>query len=525
MNNPSFQPGETIRIRSADVHVKFGRFVAFLTTQRIILVDPDDDLMPAKELSLASVAGTEPGETQKGEPVLCIFSRISRGEIRRLILTFARNTGTVRTGERDAWITEISRHSSTARPDPARPPVAFQKPAFPQPDDAPRPVPRPPVFPEPVCEPVPPRAGKPGTLPEVIIFPDARAIPVPPGPEKITGSMRDPGKPGVKSAGLVQPTQRYEARVEGSRPDTPDPSCPYSKRSFFFCMACGNRVPSGARFCNRCGSSVIPPNEEVVQSPWDFLRNPEGSPDLAARWGVSVSPASEAPAQAPAPASPRHRPVEYGPSGMNPAWPGNFPQPAGSSSPGAGFPVRQVALIAAIIIFAGVMIAAMSGIFSTGMFGSAASVDNNPGNLVSSDDTTGNSVTSDSSESSGSTGVVEDTGTLLSESGSTGSSGSSTSTTTTETSIPSTGTYVSVTSSGSWEGTYGAVPAVWAVKGSGDMVYKVDDTGDSGSVSAVFTKDDTTSDDLLVQLYKDGQLVRSGNTATPAGSVTLVAGA
>lgn len=524
MKNPVFLPGETVRIRSTDVHVKFGRFVAFLTTSRIILVDADDDLVPEKELSLAHVAGTEPGKNQDGEPVICIFSRVAQGDIRRLIMTFSRSTGTVRTGERDVWITEISRYSSQARQAPARPAIPFQKPEVRPPDDTKQPVLLQSIVRGPARGPDPAVGEKTGTVPEVIIFPDVRGVPVPVRLENIPGGQRDTQKPAANATGLAQPVQVPGTGVKNTGPNAPDPACPYSKRSFFFCMACGNRVPSGARYCNRCGASVIPPNEDVVQSPWDFLHQAGGSMDLASRWGVSVAPAPGTAAPVSPQESPENRRVPSAQPSIDPAGSASFPRPVGVSAPGSGFPLRQAALVAAIIVFAGVMIAAMGGVLSTGMIGSATPVDNNSGNLVSSGDA-GSARPSDAGDNSETTGIGEDTGFPASDSGSTGSSGSDVSSTTADTSIPLTGTYVRVTSSGAWEGTYGAVPAVWAVKGSGDMVYKVDDTGDSGSVSAVFTKDDTTSDDLLIQLYKDGELVKSGNTATPAGSVTLVAGA
>ena len=484
MRQPALYPGENVRVRSPDVYVKSFRLTAYLTTQRIILTDPYNPAVPDKDLALDSVVGMEPGETRTGEPVLCVLSRITPGDIRRLFITFAGLAGSVRTGERDRWVQEITRACRQG--------------------SAPAPVPpEPEVLPLRPVSPVAP-AREPGIL----------AARMPSAGNTVVGVIVQT----VQAGGVAPAAPVFPQETMPPAPRTV-PGTPPSGPAPFFCMACGNRVPPGAKYCNRCGATVIPPNNEVVHSPWDPVQPREDPAALAARWGVPVAPAAGA--ALPGTYS-GNGPAAYGPPGADPVRPalyGGVPQP-GVNLFHAGVPVRRVALIAMIIVFAGILIA-VGGMFAGGFAGKliAAGNGSGAGALASgtTTDTSGSGGLSDTD--AGSAGLQDTASSAVSGSADTSSGTDSGSA---STAIPSTGTYVRVSSFGGWEGSYGAVPAIWAVKGSGDMIYKVDDTSDSAApVNAVFTEDNTTGGDLTVELYRNGQLIKSGNTDTPSGSVTL----
>ncbi len=472
MRQPVLHMGETVLIRSPDVYVKSFRLTALLTTERIVLSDPYNSAVPDRDLDLRAVVGAEAGETRSGEPVLCVLSRPAMGEVRRLFITFAGQAGSLRTGERDRWVQEISRTCRRSAPAPA----------VPDPVD---------LVGQQAASAIPARA------PEVL------AARLPPVGNTVVGVIVQTVQPGAV------------AKVPPVSPPEPVPAPPQPPAGLesFFCMACGNRVPYGAKYCNRCGATVIPPNNEVVQSPWDPVQPREDPAALAARWGVPVAPAAPGYPAMQAPTAPVP-PYPSGAWGMGPV-PGPAP-----SHPASPFPARQIATVAVLFVITGVMIAVLAGIIpGNGIFGGDnGSVKSLSGSVVSGESlgSTGSSTVEPvSTESSG----TQETGTQDSASAST-ATGSSLSS---SESIPTTGTYVHVSGTGSWEGTYGAAPAIWAVKGDGDKIYKIDDSAGTGTVGAVFSKDDTTSNDLVVEVYKDGQLIKSGKTASPSGSVTLAA--
>lgn len=467
--------GETVIVRSPDVYVKSLRLTAMLTTERIVLSDPYNSAVPDRDLSLNAIVGAEAGKTRSGEPVLCVLSRPAGSEVRRLFITFARQAGALRTRERDRWVQEISRTCRRSASAPVAPnPVDLEGP---------------------------------------------QAAPAVPSREPEVLAARLPSV-GNTVVGVIVQTVQPDAVATVSPVSTPEPvpapPQPPAGLASFFCMACGNRVPYGAKYCNRCGATVIPPNNEVVHSPWDPVQPREDPALLAARWGVPV--ASAAPGY-PAVQSPTAPVSPYPPGawGMGPV-PG--PVPAHPASP---FPVRQVATVAVLFVITGIMIALLAGIIpGNGIFGGDnGSVKSLSGSVVSGEslDSRGNSGSSLVEPVSTKSSGIQETGTQ----DSTSASSVTASALSSSVSIPTTGTYVHVSGTGSWEGTYGAAPAIWAVKGDGDKIYKIDDSAGTGTVSAVFTKDDTTSNDLVIEVYKDGQLIKSGKTASPSGSVTLAA--
>ena len=83
--------------------------------------------------------------------------------------------------------------------------------------------------------------------------------------------------------------------------------------------------------------------------------------------------------------------------------------------------------------------------------------------------------------------------------------------------VPSTGVWVKVKYSGGWAGSYGVPGGLQQVTGNGDQYYQVP-AGD-GIVQVSFQKIEGSGNALVVEVYKDGVLIRSGRTTVPKGTV------
>jgi len=96
--------------------------------------------------------------------------------------------------------------------------------------------------------------------------------------------------------------------------------------------------------------------------------------------------------------------------------------------------------------------------------------------------------------------------------------------TTTAPAVPTTGVYVRISYIGVWKGTYGMPAALQTVDKSGDQFYEIENA--KGPVQATFEKlDGSTRHELVVEIYKNGQLLTSGKTSDAFGKVTASADA
>jgi hypothetical protein len=86
--------------------------------------------------------------------------------------------------------------------------------------------------------------------------------------------------------------------------------------------------------------------------------------------------------------------------------------------------------------------------------------------------------------------------------------------------IPPTGVYVHVNYLGGFKGSYGAPDALTTVPGnSGDRIWEVENA--NMTVTAEFEKLDGSAHELLVEIYKDGNVLTRGSTTTGHGFVKL----
>jgi hypothetical protein len=87
--------------------------------------------------------------------------------------------------------------------------------------------------------------------------------------------------------------------------------------------------------------------------------------------------------------------------------------------------------------------------------------------------------------------------------------------------IPVTGVWVRVSYIGSYTGIYGVNGNLQKIDNSGDRVFEVQKP--EGNITAVFTKEDSsTRHEILVEIYKDGTILKSGENSSAYGEVSLI---
>jgi hypothetical protein len=86
--------------------------------------------------------------------------------------------------------------------------------------------------------------------------------------------------------------------------------------------------------------------------------------------------------------------------------------------------------------------------------------------------------------------------------------------------IPGTGAYVRVSYLGSFAGTYGINGQMVKVQDSGDRVFLLN--ASTGSVSATFHKEDSsTRHDIIVEIYKNGKVLKFAKNSSAYGEVSV----
>ena len=218
MGDPEFRSDEQVLVRTMGVSVKSIPFEGILTSRRIILVDRAKNILPPKEIPLATIKTVEPGENANREPILSLAVMAKTGDTRQMILTFSRG------GERDEWARIIRESASPSFEQVIRK-------VIPGADQAPRKTSTPPRI-EVVNTPVPP-VEAPQRVPVRRV---AEGIP-------LSRKIIETG-----TAGLQPPHRR---RREGVR-------CLGAWRERVL-QPVRNRVSTDSAFCNRCGAPVVPP--------------------------------------------------------------------------------------------------------------------------------------------------------------------------------------------------------------------------------------------------------------------------
>ncbi len=225
MDDPELHGDERILIRTAGVHVKSISFEAILTNKRIVLIDRIKNILPPKEIPLATIQTVEAGENAIRGTVITLALGTKDGRIRQMVLTFSRESGGNRAKERNEWVRLIKENII---------------PSFEQ-------------------------------VSTVVsgIDPAEKAGPVSIPKFKIVGSPV-PQTPAARyeQAAKPQPVKKTVESRSAASWQAPAPAPAPASESILgiYCTRCGAKVPEGSGFCNKCGYRIIVTGE-VPQVP------------------------------------------------------------------------------------------------------------------------------------------------------------------------------------------------------------------------------------------------------------------
>src|SRR5512136_1261969 len=132
------QPGEQVLIGSLNIAVKKFFFHAYLTNQRIFLIDTQEKKVKvtAKDIPRDTIAGSIIEYSDSSDPVLVLSLKSPDDEIKKMKLIFIQN-GTDRIGEIDEWLAllqEQGHQKKIPAQTPEEIPEPLEKPAPVQPE-------------------------------------------------------------------------------------------------------------------------------------------------------------------------------------------------------------------------------------------------------------------------------------------------------------------------------------------------------------------------------------------------------
>jgi hypothetical protein len=467
MDDPELHGDEEILIRTQAVHVKSISFEAILTNKRIILIDRIKNLLPPKEILLATIKSVESGENAIRDLVITLGVITKSGGTRKMVLTFSREGGGNRIKERDEWVRQIREHLA---------------PSFEQ------------------------------VIRKVI-----------PGMETGEAAQQQARPARATKKAVENAPESWQAPVQAPSPQ------PESILGTY-CTKCGTKVPEGSGFCNKCGNRIILPGESpqapamarvappastatrgrpidqdissieplIERSQVNIPRDPLRSVPPAAAPQAPVVPEQAAAVPPAAPqAKKRFIPRLFSPKDLppTPLVPSSMPT---AVSPPPKKPKSRKKIVLAVGIIVIILIAIVAVVVVLPKMGSLGNILPSSSGSATATATPAPATTTKSSGST-STAVVAATQTPVS--------------------IPQTGVYVYVNYLGGWKGTYGTSGNQVTKTNSGERVMEVENA--TGIVTASFWKLDSSSHGITVSIYKDGKVLTTGSTSVPSGKVTL----
>jgi hypothetical protein len=87
--------------------------------------------------------------------------------------------------------------------------------------------------------------------------------------------------------------------------------------------------------------------------------------------------------------------------------------------------------------------------------------------------------------------------------------------------VPTAGIFIRVDYIGSWSGIYGTAAEILKVKNSGERLYEIENP--NGTVTAGFKKLDGSTHPLTVEIYKNGQVIKTGTSSDSDAVVNITA--
>ena len=206
MGYPELDHDEPVILDSRNVTCNSISFNAILTNKRIHLTASKKNVIPSKDITLATIRNVEAGENAIRDHFLILSLFTEAGEKHQEVLTFARQAGVERKRECNVWAKKIN--SLILPSTPAIAPSDVRK-----------------LEKEPLTK---------------------REVPTP--LEGTAASMR----PEKKKIPIVRPMGTMSEKSSGA----PEPGETMAIPSGSYCKQCGNRVPQKATFCSHCGTPV-----------------------------------------------------------------------------------------------------------------------------------------------------------------------------------------------------------------------------------------------------------------------------
>ena len=130
------QPGEQVLIGSLNVAVKKFSFHAYLTNQRVFLIDTMEKKLKvtAKDIPRDTIVGSIVEFSDSSDPVLVLSLKSGDEDVKTMKLVFAQ-TGTDRSDEIDEWINLLQGEEPARKPRRKPAPAKVQEPIVEEPED------------------------------------------------------------------------------------------------------------------------------------------------------------------------------------------------------------------------------------------------------------------------------------------------------------------------------------------------------------------------------------------------------
>ncbi|MGB8309991.1 MAG: zinc-ribbon domain-containing protein [Methanoregula sp.] len=474
MGYPDLKSDESIVLTAQHVKVKSVPFELVLTNRRLIIIDSEKNVVPTQQISLVTIRNVTASENAIRDPVITLTILTETADTREMALTFVRQTAGERRRESDEWVKALRKNIAEAA-----------------------------MYP-----------------------PDIVATPQVPDESR----QEHPGSPGIKKK-IDAPRPMKKIVVDTSHlPPKPVETTSLPEGSF--CGRCGNRIPPGSTFCNRCGTKVAgSADETIISAPTGQVTPVSSVTGSGDRKGRPIEqiihsiepliadsvPRTETPPAIPEPVSvPSAEPASSAePSTEAPAGSEPASEPASESASGGLVippmptfptipPVPEAprkkpfkVIAAAIIVIVIIAIVAVGGfVLIKNMHTNTTVVQP----ITTAIPTTQTAVPTPTPTMAVTTVIP----TVLQ---------------TPATSVPQTGVWVEITYDQTYSGSVGLPGDQVQVSDTGDHYYRI--PTENGVVAVSVQKNDGSADELKVNLFNNGILVKTGSTTIPYGNVDM----
>ena len=228
MGYPELDHDESTILETRNIKFKSISFDAILTNKRIILTDSKKNVIPSQNIALSTIRNVEAGENAIRDHFLILAIITVTNEKHQTVLTFVWQAGGERKRECSEWAKKLKSliPAPTSETTPANIPVSYREPV---------------------------------TKGEVLT------------PAQGGATTTRPAKKKIETALPL-------GKITEKTPVAPIPKETSSLPTGSFCSRCGNRVPLKSTFCNYCGTPITQPSERTSASQPVITRVPVPPP-------------------------------------------------------------------------------------------------------------------------------------------------------------------------------------------------------------------------------------------------------